>query len=145
MGWFFGFKLHLVINDKGEVLSFYLTKGDVDDRGIKVMTQIAKEIFGKLFGDKGYISQSLSDLLFQDRIQLITKVRKNIKKQSLSDIDVILPRKRTLIESVNDELKNICKLEHKRHRSVMGFLLNILAALTAYCFFPKSPRLTLPP
>jgi hypothetical protein len=145
MGWFFGFKLHLVINDKGELLSFYLTKGNVDDRDIKVMTQMTKEIFGKLFGDKGYISQALSELLFQDGIQLITKVRKNMKKQNLSDVDAILLRKRALIESVNDELKNICKLEHTRHRSITGFLMNLIAALTAYCFFPKKPSLNITP
>ena len=145
MGWFFGFKLHLIINDRGELLSFYLTKGNVDDRNIEVMTAMTKEIFGKLFGDKGYISQALSELLFQDGIQLITKVRKNMKKQNLSDVDAILLRKRALVESVNDELKNMCKIEHTRHRSVKGFLVNIVAALTAYCFFPKKPSLNITP
>lgn len=145
MGWFFGFKLHLIINDKGELLSFYLTKGNVDDRNIELMTAMTKEVFGKLFGDKGYISRALSELLFQDGIQLITKVRKNMKKQNLSDVDAILLRKRALVESVNDELKNICKIEHTRHRSVKGFLVNIIAALTAYCFFPKKPSLNITP
>jgi len=145
MGWFFGFKLHLIVNDKGELLSFYLTKGNVDDRDIKVMVEMTKDVFGKLFGDKGYISQALSELLFQDGVQLITKVRKNMKKQNLSDIDAILLRKRALVECVNDELKNICKLEHTRHRSVMGFLLNLISALTAYCFFPKKPSLNITP
>jgi len=100
MGWFFGFKLHLIINDKGERLSFYFTKGNVDDRNIELMTAMTKEVFGKFFGDKGYISKALSELLFQDGIQLITKVRKNMKKQNLSDIDAILLRKRDLVESV---------------------------------------------
>jgi len=145
MGWFFGFKLHLIINDRGELLSFYLTKGNVDDRNVEVMTAMTKEIFGKLFGDKGYISQALSELLFQDGVQLITKVRKNMKKQNLSDVDAILLRKRALVESVNDELKNMCKIEHTRHRSVKGFLVNIVAALTAYCFFPKKPSLNITP
>ena len=104
MGWFFGFKLHLIINDRGELLSFYLTKGNVDDRNIEVMTAMTKEIFGKLFGDKGYISQALSELLFQDGIQLITKVRKNMKKQNLSDVDTVLSGKRVLDEPANDEI-----------------------------------------
>lgn len=129
MGWFFGFKLHLIINDKGEILSFYLTKGNVDDRDIKVLTTMTKDIFGKLFGDKGYISKALSELLFNDGIQLITKVRKNMKQQNLSSEDQILLRKKALIESVNDELKNICKIEHTRHRSVNGFLINLLFVL----------------
>ena len=145
MGWFFGFKLHLIINDRGELLSFYLTKGNVDDRNIDVMTAMTKDVFGKLFGDKGYISKALSELLFQDGIQLITKVRKNMKKQNLSDVDAILLRKRALVESVNDELKNICKIEHTRHRSVKGFLVNLVAGLTAYCFFPKKPSLNITP
>lgn len=145
MGWFFGFKLHLIINDKGELLSFYLTKGNVDDRNMELMRAMTKEVFGKLFGDKGYISKALAELLFQDGIQLITKVRKNMKKQNLSDVDAILLRKRALIESVNDELKNICKIEHTRHRSVKGFLVNLIAGLTAYCFFPKKPSLNITP
>ena len=145
MGWFFGFKLHLIINDKGELLSFYLTKGNVDDRNIELMSAMTKDVFGKLFGDKGYISKALAELLFQDGIQLITKVRKNMKKQNLSDVDAILLRKRALVESVNDELKNICKIEHTRHRSIKGFLVNLIAGLTAYCFFPKKPSLNITP
>ena len=145
LGWFFGFKLHLIVNDRGELLSFYLTKGNVDDRNIEVMTAMTQDIFGKLFGDKGYISKALAELLFQDGVQLMTKVRKNMKEQNLSDVDAILLRKRALVESVNDELKNICKVEHTRHRSVKGFLANLVAGLAAYCFFPKKPSLNITP
>jgi hypothetical protein len=143
IGWFYGFKLHLIINDSGEILSFYLTKGNVDDRNPKVMQSLTEDIFGKLFGDKGYISKALSDLLFADGIQLITKVKKNMKHQSLSATDKILLRKRAIIESVNDELKNICQLQHTRHRSVNGFLFNIMSVLAAYSFFPKKPSLNI--
>jgi len=145
IGWFFGFKLHLIINDRGELLAFYLSEGNVDDRNIDVMTAMTKDVFGKLFGDKGYISKALGELLFQDGVQLVTKVRKNMKKQNLSDTDAILLRKRALVESVNDELKNICKLEHTRHRSVKGFLVNVAGALVAYCFLPKKPSLNITP
>lgn len=145
MGWFFGFKLHIIINDKGEILSFYLTKGNVDDRNVDVMKVLTSEIFGKVFGDRGYISKALSELLYNDGIQLITKVKKNMKKQNLSSEDQILLRKRALIESVNDELKNICKIEHSRHRSRNGFILNIASALSAYHFFPKKPSLNIIP
>lgn len=79
----FGFKLHLIINDKGEILSFYLTKGNVDDRNFKVMKSMTENLFGKLFGDKGYISKALSDLLFGNGIQLIAKPKKNMKNQSI--------------------------------------------------------------
>uniref|UniRef100_UPI004048B8FC IS982 family transposase n=2 Tax=Roseivirga sp. TaxID=1964215 RepID=UPI004048B8FC len=143
IGWFYGFKLHLIINDKGEILAFYLTKGNVDDRNTKVMESMTREVFGKLFADKGYISKALSDLLFGNGIQLISKPKKNMKSQNLSQTDKILLRKRALIETVNDELKNICKIQHTRHRSVNNFLINIIAALTAYCFFPKKPSLNI--
>ncbi len=141
MGWFFGFKLHLIINDKGEILSFYLTKGITDDRDVKTITQMTKEIFGKLFGNKGYISKALSDLLFGNGIQLITQVKRNMKKQALSNEEKLLLRKRSFIETVNDELKNICQLEHTRHRSISGFLLNIMGAIASYSFFPKKPSI----
>lgn len=141
MGWFFGFKLHLIINDKGEILSFYLTKGNTDDRDVKTITKMTKEIFGRLFGDKGYISKALSDLLFGNGIQLITQVRRNMKKQALSNEEKILLRKRSVIETVNDELKNMCQVEHTRHRSISGFLLNIMGAIAAYSFFPKKPSI----
>jgi len=141
MGWFFGFKLHLIINDKGEILSFYLTKGNVDDRDVKAITRMTKEIFGKLFGDKGYISKALSDLLFGNGIQLITAVRRNMKSKALSNEEKLLLRKRSVIETVNDELKNICQVEHTRHRSISGFLLNIMGAIAAYSFFPKKPSI----
>jgi hypothetical protein len=141
MGWFFGFKLHLIINDKGEILSFYLSKGNVDDRNAKAITAMTKDIFGKLFGDKGYISKALSDLLFGNGIQLITAVRRNMKSKALSNEEKLLLRKRSVIETVNDELKNICQVEHTRHRSISGFLLNIMSAIAAYSFFPKKPSI----
>jgi hypothetical protein len=105
------------------------------------MKSLTENIFGKLFGDKGYISQALFDLLFEDGIQLVTKLRKNMKQRNLTETEQILLRKRAVIESVNDELKNICKLKHTRHRSLSGFLFNIMATLAAYSFFPKKPSL----
>ena len=143
LGWFFGFKLHLIINDKGELLSYYLTKGNVDDRNIQAITTMTEDIFGYLIGDKGYISKALSELLFNDGIQLLTKLRKNMKGQSITPTEKILLRKRAIIECVNDQLKNICKIEHTRHRSVNGFLINMTAALAAYSFFPKKPSLNI--
>lgn len=143
IGWFYGFKLHLIINDRGEILSFYLTKGNVDDRNIKLMTAMTQQIFGKLFGDKGYISKALADLLWGNGIQMITKPRKNMKDFNISQADKIMLRKRALIECVNDELKNICKLQHTRHRSVNNFLMNTMGALCAYHFFPKKPSLNI--
>ena len=143
IGWFYGFKLHLIINDKGEILAFYLTRGNVDDRDLRVMESMTKEVFGKLFGDKGYVSKALSDLLFGNGIQMVAKPKKNMKKNNLSAADKIMLRKRAIIECVNDELKNICKLQHTRHRSIDNFLMNIMGALVAYSLFPKKPSLNL--
>jgi len=141
VGWFFGFKLHLIINDKGEILSFYLSQGNASDNNAKIITRMTKQIFGKVFGDKGYINKALADLLFGDGIQLITAVRRNMKQKALSNEEKLLLRKRSVIETVNDELKNICQVEHTRHRSVAGFILNIMSALAAYSFFPKKPSI----
>lgn len=143
MGWFYGFKIHLIVNERGELLSFYLTKGNTDDRNPQVIQAMTKEIFGKLFGDKGYLSQALFDSLFADGIQLITRLRKNMKGHIMSLNDKILLRKRALIETINDQLKNQCQIEHTRHRSPAGFLLNVISALAAYSFYPKKPSLNI--
>ena len=105
------------------------------------ITKMTEELFGKLFGDKGYISKALSDILFGNGIQLITAVKRNMKEKALSNEEKILLRKRSVIETVNDELKNICQVEHTRHRSISGFLLNIISAIAAYSFFPKKPSI----
>ncbi len=141
VGWFFGFKLHLIINDKGEILSFYLSQGNTSDSNAKVITRMTKEIFGKMLGDKGYIGKALADLLFGDGIQLITAVRRNMKQKALSNKEKLLLRKSSVIETVNDELKNICQVEPTKHRSVAGFILNILSAIATYSFFPKKPSI----
>ena len=141
IGWFFGFKLHLIINDKGEILNFMLTQGNVDDREPLKNSSFHKKVFGKLVGDKGYLSQTLFEQLFIDRIHLITKIRNNMKNSLMQIKDKIILRKRALIETVNDELKNMCQVEHTRHRSFDNFITNLLSGLIAYSFFPKKPPL----
>jgi len=140
-GWFYGFKLHLIINDRGEILSFCITAGNVDDRDWKTLSYMTKEVFGKLFADRGYLSQQLFEKLFQNNITLITKLKKNMRNKLIDMQDKILLRKRAIIESVNDFLKNICQIEHTRHRSANNFLVNLLAGLVAYSFIPKKPSL----
>ena len=107
MGWFFGFKLHLIINDKGEILNFMFTPGNVDDREPLKQGKFLENIKGKLCADKGYIGQALFENLFLNGVQLVTKVKNNMKNSLMSIADKILLRKRALIETVNDELKNI--------------------------------------
>ena len=141
MGWFYGFKLHLVINEKGEILSFTITQANVDDREPLKNEGFLKGIFGKLFADKGYISKKLADILFVDGVHLITQLRNNMKNCLMTLSDKILLRKRSVIETVNDELKNMCQIEHSRHRSIGNFLTNLIAGLIAYSFFPKKPSI----
>ncbi|KAA6340303.1 hypothetical protein EZS27_011828 [termite gut metagenome] len=141
MGWFFGFKLHLLCNERGELVNFCLTRGNVDDRNQKVFSVLSKGLFGKLYADKGYISASLFEMLFNKGIHLVTGIKKNMKNRLMSVNDKILLRKRSIIETINDELKNICYIEHSRHRSPANFIMNLLAALGAYSFFPKKPSI----
>jgi len=142
-GWFYGFKLHLIINDCGEILSFCITPGNVDDRDWDTLSLMTKDVFGKLFADRGYLSQKLFEKLFQNNITLVTKIKKNMKNKLINIADKILLRKRAIIESVNDFLKNICQIEHTRHRSVANFLVNVISGLVAYSFIPKKPSIYL--
>jgi len=141
MGWFYGFKLHLVVSDKGDILACCLTPGNIDDR--KPVPRLTKGLFGKLFADKGYISQQLFELLFRQGLELITKLRRNMKNRLLPLADKLLLRKRAIIETINDQLKNISQIEHSRHRSVTNFLVNLVAGLIAYTHQEKKPSLNI--
>lgn len=139
--WFYGFKLHLIVNECGELITFHLTPANVDDRQpVPLMTQ---HLLGKLFGDKGYISQPLTAELQEKGVQLITPLRKNMKNRLLSLRDAILLRKRVLIETINDQLKNISQIAHSRHRSINNFLVNVVSGLIAYTHQEKKPSLHL--
>jgi hypothetical protein len=140
--WFFGFKLHLVFNDCGELLTFHLTPGTIDDRA--PVPQFAKQLFGKLFGDKGYLSKSLlKELKERFGVELITPRRKNMKKHTLPLLDKLRLRKRAIVETIIDQLKNVSQIEHTRHRSPVNFLVNVICGLIAYCHQPKKPSLQL--
>lgn len=140
-GWYYGFKLHLAVNERGEILGFYLTAANVDEREpVDWMTQT---LWGKLVGDKGYISQELFEKLMQRGLKLITKLRRNMKNRLLELEDKLLLRKRAIIETINDQLKNISNIEHTRHRSLWNFLGNLASGLIAYCWKEKKPSLKL--
>src|SRR5512135_1020552 len=142
LGWFYGFKLPLVVNDQGVLLAFCLTPGHVDDR--HPVPKLATGLIGKLFGDKGYLSQPLAQqLLVTHGLHLITKLRKRMHNRLLDWSDKLLLRKRAIIETITDQLKNICQIEHSRHRSPINFLVNLVAGLIAYCHQPKKPSLGL--
>lgn len=141
MGWFFGFKLHLVINHKGELVSWQLTKGNADDR--KSVESMTQGIQGLLLGDKGYISSQLFHALFARGLKLITKVRKNMKNKLMSYWEKKLLRKRGVIESVNNELKNTAHIQHTRHRSPWNFCVNLISGLISYTFHQRKPSINL--
>ena len=123
VGWFYGFKLHLTINEYGEIVGFYITPGNFADNNLDVVQKITKNITGKLFGDKGYLSEKLFQILYEKGIYLVTKLRKNMKNKLMNVYDKLLLKSRGVIESVNNILKNKCMLEHTRHRSISNFLL----------------------
>lgn len=137
MGWFYGFKVHLVINHQGEILSVKLSKGNVDDR--EYVPELVQGLTGKLYGDKGYISKALTNQLEKQGLELKTNVRKNMKPQEMTMWDRLMLTKRFVIETVNDQLKNISQIEHTRHRSTHGFMLNLVGGLIAYCHKKDKP------
>ncbi len=135
-GWFYGFKLHFTVNDRGDILSFCFTRGNVGDR--QPVPFLAKGLLGKLFGDRGYISKKLTELLAEDHVELITTVKKNMKPKVLAVFDKLILRKRSIIETINDQLKNIFDLEHSRHRSLTHYFVNAVAGLIAYSYQEKN-------
>jgi hypothetical protein len=144
MGRYFGFKLHLVCNDKGDIVDFMFTPANVNDRFPLKQKKFHDKLFGKIFGDKGYIGEDLFEKLFVDGIHLITRVRKNMKKKAIDYMNKVILRKRAIIEMVNDVLKNTCQIEHSRNRSFNNFITNIISELIAYSFLPKKPSIKIP-
>lgn len=139
IGWFFGFKVHIIINECGGLLAVKFTQANVDDRS-PVLGMI-KNIFGKLYGDKGYISKELTESLLKSGVNLITGIKKNMRNKLYTLMDKVLLRKRSIIETVNDQLKNISDIEHSRHRSQNNFIVNLLSGLIAYTHQPKKPKI----
>jgi hypothetical protein len=138
--WFLSFKLHLVINDKGKIIEFFLSPANTNDRETLKNRCFHEQVFAKIFGDKGYISQDLFERLFIDIVHLVTGIKKNMKNSLMHLSDKIYLRKRALIETVNDELKNICQIEHTRYRCFNNFINNMIAAFIAYNFLSKKPH-----
>ena len=141
VGWFYGLKLHLIVNHKGEILSFWLTPGNVSDNDKTLILKMCRNLYGKLFGDKGYIGSELFRELFGKGIQLFTTLRKNMKNRLMGIEDRLFVMKRGIIESVIELLKSACNIEHSRHRSPVNAIVNIWAAIAAYCFFERKPSI----
>ena len=143
MGWYYGFKLHLLCNERGELLNFALTKANVDDRNPEVFNNLTKDLFGKLYADKGYISQSLFASLFDRGVHIVTGIRTNMKNRLMDVYDKIMLRKRSIIETINDMLKNVPQIVHTRHRSISNFIVNLLEGMAAYAFYDTKPSINM--
>ena len=141
MGWFYGFKLHLIINHTGDLLEGALTPGTVDDRKPLWQMNPGGCLHGRLYGDSGYISKDLREHLCEQGVNLVYKVRKNMDPLEVSVSDAVLLKKRTLVESVIKELKTQTVLEHSRHRSFENFQVNVFSALIAYQLSENKPAL----
>ncbi len=140
--WFYGFKLHLVVNEYGELLNIIVTPGNTDDR--KPVMQLLSGLWGKVFADRGYVSQKLAkELLDTFGIEFFAKSKRQMKNKLMKLTDKLLSRKRSIIETVIDQLKNISQIEHSRHRSPINCFVNIICGLIAYCHQPKKPGLHL--
>ena len=121
------------------MVSCQITPGNVDDRS--PIPEMAKDLFGKLFGDKGYISKKLFEVLFTKGLQLITGIKDNMKNKLMPLFDKLILRKRSMIESINNQLKNVFQIEHTRHRSPINGFINIIAGLIAFTHHDKKPQL----
>ena len=132
LGWFYGFKLHVVSNHHGELLACQLTPGNVNDR--RPVLKLTERLWGRLFGDKGYLSAPLTrELLRTRRVRLVTHLKRNMANHLLLLHEKVILRRRAVIEIVFDQLKHLMQIEHTRHRSPTNFAVNLLAGLIAYC------------
>lgn len=140
-GWFYGLKLHLIVNHVGEIIYFWLTPGNFSDNNKDVVLRMCRGLFGKLFGDKGYISSKLCEELFGQGLQLFTTLKKNMKNRLISIEDRLFVMKRGIVESVIELLKSACDIDHSRHRSPVNAIVNIWGAIAAYYFFERKPSI----
>ena len=149
MGWFYGFKLHLIVNDQGELLAVQLTPGNIDDR--KPVPLMTKKLWGKLVGDRGHLSQVLYEQRFAQGLQLmaadrplpITSIRRTMQNRLVVLEKKLLTRKRFVIGTIVDQLRNISQIEHSRNRSTTNFVVTLIAGLIAYTWQAKKPSLNL--
>lgn len=139
-GWFYGLKIHLVINELGQIVNFMLTPASVADNNENLLKKMLKGLKGKCFGDKGYISKLFS-FFYEQGLQLVHKVRANMKNQIMNLNDKINLKKRALIESVNDILMTVFDIEHTRHRNPINAIAHTFGALIAYCFYDEKPAI----
>ncbi|GGD74194.1 hypothetical protein GCM10011514_42870 [Emticicia aquatilis] len=131
IGWFYGLKTHLIINNLGQIINFGLTHASVSDNNENLLKQMLKGLKVKCFGDKGYISKLFS-FFYEQGLELVHKVRANMKNQIMNLNDKINLKKRALIESVNDILMTVFDIEHTRHHNPINAIAHTFGALIVY-------------
>jgi hypothetical protein len=142
-GWFYGFKLHLVINNLGQIMNFLLTAGNVADNNEEVLKTLLVHLKGECYGDRGYLTK-LFEFFYEKGLMLVTKIRSNMKNTLVKMDQKIKLRKRAVIESVNDILTSVFDIEHSRHRKPVNAFAHLFSGLIAYCFYENKPAVYLP-
>lgn len=144
VGWFFGFKLHIVIDPMGNILAFYLTSGNVADNNQDVLSTLFKDVFGKVFGDKGYLlAPPRFKYFYENGVHIVHKIKNNMENKLMDIADKLMLKYRGVVESVIDIYKIHLSVDHSRHRSPAAFLSNLFSGLIAYFFYPRKPHITL--
>ena len=143
MGWFYGLKIHLVINNLGQIISFKLTSGNTADNNQDLLQYLLKSLEGCCVGDKGYLTK-LFDFFYENGLHILTKPKKNMKNKLMPPLWNKIIDKRGVIESVFDILTSICDIEHSRHRKPQNAFTHIFGSLIAYQFLDKKPTVFYP-
>lgn len=141
VGWFYGMKCHIVINELGQLMNCYVTSGNIADNNVKVLFLLTRNLWGCFFGDKGYmLNEEKRDFLEkQGGLKFFTKARKNMKKQDLELAPKLWLKKRGVVESVINLHKNSCDVSHTRHRSPVNAIVNLFAGLIGYSYLQRKP------
>lgn len=142
--WFYGFKLHMIINERSEIVALKITKGNVDDRKAFEEMAIKKDLKGKVYADKGYLSKDLFNKLYQQGLTLITGIKRNMKNYLMPILDKLLLRKRFIIETIFGYIKEHFNIKPSKHRSPTNFFASLFAALIAYQLKPAKPLFSYP-
>jgi hypothetical protein len=142
--YFYGFKLHMIINDLSEIVAIKITQGNVDDRKAFEAMATAKNLRGKCYGDKGYLSKALFAQLYRQGLVLITGIKKNMKNYLIPMLDKILLRKRFIIETIFGYIKEQFNITPSKHRSPSNFFASLFAAIIAYQIKPSKPKISYP-
>jgi len=138
-GWFFGMKLHMIFNVKGDLVRLVITPGNANDRA--PVRDMVKGLTAKLIGDKGYLSKKLFEDLFQNGVKLITKIKKNMKNCLMDTTEKLMLMRRSFIETIFSSLKSLNTLIHTRHRNPLNAFVHLFAGLIHYQLRDDKPSL----